>query len=84
MGLCTDLSTSLPAFDFLFQQLLLCLQHAAFLTQLRVGLLQWQDVRLQLLHLNTQETDTEKLANIAAALLLISSTELSSLQFMSV
>lgn len=45
----TDLGASFPTFDLILQYLLLSLEHPALLAQLRVGLLQWQDVRFHLL-----------------------------------
>lgn len=45
----TDLGASFPTFDLILQYLLLSLEHPALLAQLRVGLLQRQEVRLHLL-----------------------------------
>lgn len=53
--LLTDLGPGFPALDLVFQYLLLRLQHATFFTQFRVGLLQWQNVRFQLLQLKQTE-----------------------------
>lgn len=49
----TDLCAVLPALDLLFHDLLLRLQHAGLLAQLRVGLLDGHDVRLHLKQLDT-------------------------------